>query len=128
MDKIENFYIEGSDYIPEVDFNAETGVLNISGESYHEYTLEFFEPIFEWLKRFTAEGGKKIELNFRMSYFNTSSSRRFLEIMNLLEDYHYSKGGEVVINWHYEKNDLDMLESGEEYAEDVRLEFNLLPY
>lgn len=125
---MENLYIEGSDYIPEVDFRADTGVLTISGESYHEYTLEFFEPIFDWLKRFTNEPGKKIELNFKMSYFNTSSSRRFLEIMNLLEDYHFNKNGHVVVNWHYEKNDLDMLESGEEYAEDVKLEFNLLPY
>lgn len=125
---MENFYIEGSDYIPEVDFNAETGDLNISGESYHEYTLEFFEPIFDWLKRYTNEGGKTITLNFRMSYFNTSSSRRFLEIMNLLEDYHFNKNGQVTVNWHYEKSDLDMLESGEEYAEDVKLEFKLLPY
>ncbi|NJO02775.1 MAG: DUF1987 domain-containing protein [Bacteroidia bacterium] len=125
---MENLYIEGSDYIPEVDFNAETGVLNISGESYHEYTLEFFEPIFDWLKRFTSDEGRKITLNFRMSYFNTSSSRRFLEIMNLLEDYHFNKSGEVEVNWYYEKTDLDMLESGEEYAEDVKLEFNLIPY
>lgn len=125
---MENFYIEGSDYIPEVDLRADTGVFTISGESYHEYTLEFFEPIFEWLKKYTSEEGKKIELNFKMSYFNTSSSRRFLEIMNLLEDYHFNKNGKVVVNWYYEENDLDMLESGEEYAEDVKLEFNLLSY
>lgn len=125
---MENFYIEGSDYIPEVDLNAETGVFIISGESYHEYTLEFFEPIFEWLKKYTEDEGKNIELNFRMSYFNTSSSRRFLEIMNLLEDYHFNKEGNVVVNWYYEKTDLDMLESGEEYAEDVKLEFNLISY
>lgn len=128
MEKLGRFYIEGSDYIPEVDFDPEHGTLNISGESYHEYTLEFFEPIFEWLKKFTQDEGKKIELNFRMSYFNTSSSRRFLEIMNLLEDYHFNKNGNVVVNWYYEKTDLDMLESGEEYAEDVKLEFNLIPY
>lgn len=125
---IENFYIEGSDYIPEVNFNAETGELWISGESYHEYTLEFFQPVFDWLRKYTEEAGRKFSLNFKMSYFNTSSSRRFLEIMSLLEDYHFNKSGDVTINWYYEKNDLDMLESGEEYAEDVKIEFTLIPY
>ncbi|TAF65204.1 MAG: DUF1987 domain-containing protein [Cytophagales bacterium] len=125
---MENFKIDGSHYIPSIDFNAETGVLEISGESYHEYTLEFFQPIFEWLKQYTAEPNHKIVLNFRMTYFNTSSSRRFLEIMNILEDYHFNKGGDVQINWHYEVNDLDMLESGEEYAEDVKVPFTLMPY
>jgi len=125
---MENFQIEGSHYIPEINFNASTGILEISGESYHEYTLEFFQPIFDWLKRYTEEWGKKITLNFRMTYFNTSSSRRFLEIMNILEDYHFNKGGEVVINWYYETNDLDMLESGEEYSEDVKVPFNIIAY
>lgn len=109
---MENFYIEGSDYIPEVDFNAETGELNISGESYHEYTLEFFGPIFDCLKRYTEEGGKKIELNFRMSYFNTSSSRCFLEIVNLLEDYKFNKSGQVFIRWN-----------GSDYRDDDELDW-----
>lgn len=96
---MDNLFIKGSSYTPEVDFNAETGELKISGESYHNYTIEFFEPIFDWLKRYTNEGGKNITLNFHMSYFNTSSSRRFLEIINLLEDYQFNQNGQVTINW-----------------------------
>jgi len=125
---MENFQIEGSHYIPEINFNAETGILEISGESYHEYTLEFFQPIFDWLKNYTNEDGRKITLSFRMTYFNTSSSRRFLEIMNILEDYHHNKEGDVTVNWYYEENDLDMQESGEEYKEDVDIPFNLIAY
>ncbi|NJO02544.1 MAG: DUF1987 domain-containing protein [Bacteroidia bacterium] len=34
-----------------------------------EYSLEFFELIFDWLKRFTAQEGRKITLNFQMHYF-----------------------------------------------------------
>ena len=44
---MENFQIEGENYIPSVNFNADSGVLEISGESYHEYTIEFYQPIFE---------------------------------------------------------------------------------
>ncbi|KXX69949.1 DUF1987 domain-containing protein [Flammeovirga sp. SJP92] len=125
---MENFHIDGSTYIPRIDFNAETGVLEIEGESYHEYTTEFFGPIFSWLEDYLEESGKEITMNFKMSYFNTSSSRRFLEILTLLEEYQNNKEGQVVVNWYYEENDVDMLESGEEYADDVELTFNLLPY
>jgi hypothetical protein len=125
---MENFFIESSTYIPKIDFNSETDVLSIEGESYHEYTVEFFQPVFEWLGKYLSEPGKKITLNFRMTYFNTSSSRRFLEILNLLEDYQDDKEGDVVVNWYYEEGDIDMLESGEEYEEDVSINFNLIPY
>lgn len=126
--KMENFQIKGSTYIPRVDFNAETGILEIEGESYHEYTMEFFQPIFDWLSKYLAEPNRTITLNFKMSYFNTSSSRRFLEILTMLEDYQETKKGKVTVNWYYEESDIDMLESGEEYADDVDLEFNLIPF
>lgn len=125
---MENFHIEGSTYIPRVDFNAETGVLEIEGESYHEYTMEFFQPIFDWINEYLDQEGRTISMNFKMSYFNTSSSRRFLEVLTILEEYKTDKNGEVTVNWYYEENDVDMLESGEEYADDVDLPFNLIPY
>ncbi len=125
---MENFFIEGENYIPTVDFNAETNVLEISGESYHEYTIEFYQPIFDWLKAYFEKEGQAVTFNFRMTYFNTSSSRRFLEIFDLLEEYQRDNNGDVTINWYYQKDDVDMLESGEEYAEDVELPFNLIDY
>jgi hypothetical protein len=125
---MENFQIEGENYIPSVNFNADSGVLEISGESYHEYTIEFYQPIFEWLRKYFETPGRKVVFNFKMTYFNTSSSRRFLEIFDLLEDYKKEKNGDVTVNWYYQKEDVDMLESGEEYSEDVDLSFNLIPY
>ncbi|TAE10711.1 MAG: DUF1987 domain-containing protein, partial [Bacteroidetes bacterium] len=55
-------------------------------------------------------------------------SRRFLEIMNLLHNYQTSKGGNVTVNWYYQKEDVDMLESGEEYRDDVKLPFHIIAY
>jgi len=125
---MEDFNIKGSTYIPTINFNAETGVLEIEGESYHEYTIEFFQPVFEWLRQYLEKPGRTITFNFRMSYFNTSSSRRFLEILTMLEEYQRERQGKVTVNWYYEENDVDMLESGEEYADDVDVPFNLIAY
>ncbi len=124
---MEKFHIKGSTYIPNIDLDPETGILEISGESYHEYTTEFFKPVFEWLEDYLKTPNREITMNFKMTYFNTSSSRRFIEVLTMLEDYHKNNGGNVIVNWYYEENDIDMLESGEEYAEDVDLTFNLIP-
>lgn len=125
---MEKFHIKGSTYIPNIDFDPETGVLEISGESYHEYTTEFFRPVFDWIDEYLTQPKLDITMNFKMTYFNTSSSRRFIEILTRLEDYAKNHDdGNIVVNWYYEENDIDMLESGEEYAEDVDLKFNLIP-
>jgi len=139
MDK---FHIKGSAYIPNIDFDPESGELEIAGESYHEYTTEFYQPVFDWLENYLKElgkgdaPGKKVEMNFKMTYFNTSSSRRFIEILTMLEDYQKEQIDKktdatdkdyVVVNWYFEENDVDMEESGEEYEEDVDLTFNLIP-
>lgn len=123
---MEKLQIASSAYIPRIEFDHETGIFEIEGECYHEYTMEFFKPIFEWLDLYLSEPGQTIVFNFKMSYFNTSSSRRFLEILTILEDYTKEKDGKVTINWYYEAHDVDMKESGEEYADDVELPFNLI--
>ncbi|TAD95547.1 MAG: DUF1987 domain-containing protein [Bacteroidetes bacterium] len=128
MAQLEIFFIKGSTYIPTVNFDPGTGILEMSGESYHEYTIEFFQPILEWLNKFLEEPNRDVVFNFKMTYFNTSSSRRFLEIFDMLEEYKKSKNGNVKVNWYYKEGDVDMLESGEEYAEDVDIEFEFISY
>ncbi|MCU0448851.1 MAG: DUF1987 domain-containing protein [Bernardetiaceae bacterium] len=123
---MENFVINGSTYIPTVNFDAVTHVLEIAGESYHEYTVEFYQPIMEWLRNYLAQPGRTLVFNFKMTYFNTSTSRRFLEIFDMLEDYQNNQQGKVTVNWYYQTRDLDMLENGEEYAEDLSLPFNFI--
>lgn len=116
------------EYIPDIRFDDRQGEIWIEGESYHEYTLEVFKPVFEWIDKYTSTPGKKLSINFKLLYFNTSSARIFLDIMSRLETYHHKHNGTVVINWYYEKTDIDMLDSGEKYAEDVNIPFNFIKY
>ena len=117
-----------NEYIPDIILEEKTGEVWISGESYHEYTKMVFQPVFDWLENYTHEPGRSVSLNFRMSYFNTSSARVFLELMRILEKYRNEKEGEVQVNWYYEEGDIDILESGEKYSEDVNLPFEFIPF
>ena len=119
--------IPEKNYTPYISFDTESNVFEISGESYSEYTLDFFEPVLHWLSAYLNENKRAITLNIRMTYFNTSTSRRFFEIFKNLEDFYHQKGGYATINWYANSNDIEMIEAGEDYQEDFSsIPFNIL--
>ena len=111
-------------YYPIVDFNAQTGVLEISGESYMEETYKFYEPVFEWLNKFANEN-HAIIFNIKLTYLNTSSSRFILEFLEVLKTAKES-GKEVVVNWFYKKSDPDMIFEIKDFIEETGLDINPL--
>jgi len=94
-------------YYPLVNFNYYSGVCEIVGESYMEETYKFYEPVIRWLKDYMQER-KPIEFNFKLTYFNTASSRFILEILDMLKSYQ-DNGGQVKVSWYYKREDPDML-------------------
>lgn len=129
---MENVYIKGETGIyltPDVKLNAETGICEITGESYLENTGDFYSPVLAWIKAYgTQEAPKPIIFNFRLTYFNTSSSKAILEILLLLKDLEDDKGISVETNWYYPDDDFDLLAEAEDFIEDSGVEFNLIPY
>lgn len=126
---MEKFYIDGTqEFIPKIELNPVSNHHEISGESYHEYTWEFFEPVFKWLEKYLMTPGKSVMIDFKMTYFNTASSKAFYEIIEQLVEYEKHRFGNVTINWYYEEGDMDMLEIGEDYAEDSGANINLISY
>ena len=49
---MENILIEKSNDTPMVNFNAESGILQISGDSYPEFPGNFYTPIIKWLEEY----------------------------------------------------------------------------
>jgi hypothetical protein len=111
--------------IPTVNFNAESGVCELSGESYLENTTEFYSRLSNWLDEYISTVQKPITFNFRLSYFNTSSSKRILYILHKLKDYE-ENGGNVTVNWYYDKDDTDMEEDVEDFILISNLKINLI--
>jgi hypothetical protein len=113
-------------YFPIVNLNYETGLCEISGESYMEETYKFYEPVINWLNKYVSEK-KTITFNFKLTYFNTSSSRFILEILDILKK-HQLNGGEVTVNWYYKKNDPDILIEINDFIEESGIEIKTLPF
>ena len=127
---MENLEIKGSHknfFIPTVSFNSKTGICEISGESFLEDTVEFYRPLIDWIEEYIVTIKGPLALIIKLTYFNTSTSRSILDILNLMRDYEES-GGEVVVNWHYDENDIDMEEDIDDYIIDTGLEINKIPF
>ena len=124
---IEKQIIEGFVYTPTIILDPIENVISIEGESYHEHITEVFEPVFKWLEEY-LKTDHDITLNFKMIYFNTSTSRIFLEIFLILQSYHIDRHNQVIVNWYYEKEDLDIFEMGQEYGQEINLTFNYISY
>ncbi len=127
---MENLFIKaenGTFFTPQVDFNA-SGECMISGESYLEDTFNFYARLREWVSEYFNQGNENLVMSFKMKYFNTSSSRALLELMNLLKEYN-KKGKSVSIKWYYpEPDDDEMLMEGEDFEADSKLEFEYIQY
>ena len=106
---------------PEVDLNADEGILMISGKSIPENAVEFYKPVFEWIENYSAKPKEKTEIKIQLEYFNTSSSKCLLDIFRKFEALHNSGKSVVGITWLYEEDDEDMKEAGEDYQTIVKL-------
>lgn len=128
---MENVYIKGETGIyltPDIKLNAQTGICEMTGESYLENTGNFYAPVLRWIETYIAqEKPAPIVFNFRLTYFNTSSSKAILEILLLFRQMQDS-GGSVKVNWYYPDDDFDLLAEAEDFIDDSGMEFNLIPY
>lgn len=122
---MDNVKIEGTPKTPSVDFNRATGVLVIRGRSIPENSIEFYKPLIDWIDSYVVQPAEITTLHVQLEYFNTSSSKCILDLFKKIEVI-VKTGRNVVVKWHYEEDDEDMLEAGEDYEAIIDLEFEMV--
>jgi len=124
---METIKIQGTEDTPKIILDAENDIMEISGRSLPEDVSSFYEPVLNWLNEYAENPKKKTVFNFKLTYFNTASSKLLLDILMKLEEMH-EKGEDVLIRWHFPEDDEDMAEAGEEYADIVDVPFEQVAY
>ncbi|MFP4042034.1 MAG: DUF1987 domain-containing protein [Bacteroidales bacterium] len=112
---------------PEVHFNVDTGICEITGESYMESTYTFFLPLMKWIEQYIEEVGGKLQFNIKSFYFNTSATKCLLDIFEILKKYQ-DNGGEIEVNWYYDKDDPDMIEEVKDFETESGLEIKVTQF
>lgn len=98
---------------PKVLVNFEEGTILLAGISIPEDPYAFYSPVNEEIEKYMEEPLAKTTLEFKLEYFNTSST---LVIRNLIRDLSQSSSKtELFIKWYYEEYDEDMKEAGDEF-------------
>ena len=114
--------IKATDATPSINFNPDNRVFEIAGESRPENVSKFYEPIMSWIESYKVELSQTttnkettLTLKLNFTYFNSTSAKFVMAIINrfeLIKELGYN----VQIEWFFEKPDLDMKTTGEEFS------------
>ena len=107
--------IEGDKRCPRIEADFEKGEIEISGISLPENPYSYYRPLQEELEKYVNSPQSSTLLSFKLEYFNTGSA---LALRNTIQKLYEGLPPEHSLNvkWYYERDDVDMCDSGEEFA------------
>ncbi len=111
---------------PAVHASAQTGVIEMRGDSYPENTFEFFAPLLAWIEE-RLQSTASLRLELHLLYLNTSSVKVMMDIFDLLEEAH-AENQEVSTVWYYNEDNERIAELAEEFKEDCTFSFEIAQY
>ena len=112
---MEKLVTEANEDSPYIFFDGDLGIIEIKGKSLPEDAILCYTPLYELVREYIKNPKQSTTINFSLEYLNSSSAKKILEIITLLEDLP-SQGFQVEIKWFYNANDEDMFEEGEEFT------------
>lgn len=110
---MESLVIKGTLRTPAIVFNPD-GNLILKGKSIPESVFRFFTPAIEWLDNLAAV---YVTFNIDLEYINSASKIMLLEMFRVLECNNKVKN--IIINWHYDKEDEDNKDTGKIFEESL---------
>jgi hypothetical protein len=112
--------IEKGSKTPLIIADTDLALIKISGVIIPENPIPLFEEIMD-LTKLVSEKNKVITVEFDLEYFNTGAARYIYDYLKNLKLITYP-----TIKWFYEKDDEDILESGQEFSAMTGIEFSLI--
>ncbi len=118
-----SFIHHATDITPEIILSPGENKFIISGNSAPEDVRELYYPLIDWLKEFASSlkqnnpytDKKPLLFKLDLEYFNSSSAKFLFDIFTHLKELN-NEGVPVVIEWHYDAEDTDLREAGEDLA------------
>lgn len=127
------YHVDATDITPLIDLNHDNNRLVFEGESRPEEVSLFYAPVMEWLEDYRkhlyfvkdlSSSDIHVNCDFKLEYFNSSSAKYFMDIITKLNE--MPEKVQININWHYEEQDEDMLEAGQEFEDMMDIKFKFV--
>lgn len=126
INKMEALMVEPTEDTPDVKLNPSEGVFMFSHRSLPENALEFYKPILVWLQNYNKNPNPFSVFEFKLDYINTASSKQIIKILLTLCE--LSANSEVLVKWHYSKQDEDMFTTGLRFSKLINVNFEMIEY
>ncbi len=107
------FSVLGREDTPEINFDAKTGELSISGKSLPDDAVEYYHHAINWVKKYAESPCPVTTFTLHITYMNSASAKRIIDILEILDKLK-SNGFQVKVVWMYSSDDEDGLEEGNE--------------
>jgi SiaC family regulatory phosphoprotein len=108
---------------PRVVLDKENSTFEIIGKSYPNNAFDFYEPILKWLNDYSKKPNPETIFTFQLDYYNTASSKRIFNIMNILELLPNAK-----IKWLHRADDDDMENAGIDFSDLIDVDFEFVVF
>jgi hypothetical protein len=115
---MEPLIITGDEVTPQINFNAQTGYLYMSGVAIPEDVRTMFKPVKDWIQEYAENPQPATELCFYFEYLNTAATKMVFELSDIISAIHGREDCRVKLTWQYTRGDLEMHELGEEIIEE----------
>lgn len=115
--------IKGTKHTPTVAINNNKRLVKIYGKSLPTDAIKFYAPLIQWLNDYAFVNSNNLKVVFHLDYFNTPSSFQISDLFSILEK-QVESGKSIQIEWLYDEEDTDMLESGQEFSNIFNIPFN----
>jgi len=124
---MESKRLERTDDTPEILLDKDTNEFKFSGKSLPEDVRDFYIPVLNWIKEYGNDPNVKTEIEFRMDYFNTASSKQILDVLEAFERIHVA-GNDMFVRWFYQEDDDDMEKAGQSFFKIVDIPHEIIAY
>lgn len=118
--------IKEGGYTPGIVLDKENMIFEFTGKACPEDAGDFYDPILTWIERYCLDPAEETPFVFKLSYFNSASSKIILHIMQKLEQL-FQMGHKVSVKWYYYEDDEELYYAGEDFAEILNVPFELSP-
>lgn len=112
---MKNLIIAETSNSPAINFNISTSHFSISGNSYSSGSYDIFQEVIQWLEEYAQHPAQSSLFEFKLIYVNSSSGKSISRIITIIKD--IAKTNDVKVKWYYQTDDEDIKEMGEEYAQ-----------
>jgi len=121
---MEPIILQATEDTPEVILNPSENIFRIARISVPEDAYEFYQPLIQWLNKYSENPLPETIFEFDMDYVNTASNKQMMQLMLVLNK--IAEKYPVTVKWFYESIDEDMLSLGKRFqklAKNVNFEF-----